>query len=175
MLKQELVFGEFLKERRNQLRLTVSQLASDIGYRNINKGIRRITAVESGHIDSELVAKLMMHLQVTQEDRDRCLNLEATARKLLIEKMPKFKPVIVWRAMPCIYVPVNLPEGLTEQQDMIAYAAEFSRERHGHCCLKLDYDLRYWINERGETGNADRTISNLPDVKPNLVKLLSNC
>lgn len=174
MLEQEIVFGKFLKERRNQLKLTTAQLASKIGYKNISKGIRRITAIEKGEIEPELTERLMTLLEVKTEDRAKCFENEALLRKQLIEKLPEFKPTIVWRAMACIYVPVEIPENITSQEGMLAYASELAKTRKSNCCLKLDYDLRYWINRDGEVGKADRRIENMPTAKPNIGVLLNN-
>lgn len=174
MIKQEIVFGIFLKERRTRQKITTRQLALTLGYKNINNGIRRITAIENGQTEPELTAKIMTALGVMPEDRDRCLEQESLQRKQLIEKLPKFKPVLVWRAMACIYVPVELPENLLNQQDMLAYASELARSRHSNCCLKLDYDLRYWINKQGEVGNPDRTMLNTPAAQPDIGRLFTN-
>lgn len=172
MLEQEIVFGIFLKDRRTQLKLTAGQLAAKIGYKNINKGIRRILAAENGKTEPELTAKIMAYLEVTAEDRAQCLSQEALLRKQLIKKLPEFKPTLVWRAMPCVYVPVKLPENITSHQDMLAYAAELAKTRRSNCCLKLDYDLRYWFNKNGEIGKADSRIENTPIARPNIGMLL---
>ncbi len=173
MFEQELVFGAFLKERRTSLKLTTAQLAAKIGYKNICKGIRRISAVENGETEPELTAKIMASLGITTEDREKCRKQEALFRKQLIEKLPKFKPVLIWRAMACIYVSVELPENIVNQQDLLDYAAELARTRHSNCCLRLDYDLRYWINKNGETGKADRRMENMPTARPDIGILLS--
>lgn len=175
MFEQEIVFGIFLRDRRTQLKLTAGQLAAKIGYKNINKGIRRIAAVENGKTEPELTAKIMAHLEVTEEDRAQCLSQEPLLRKQLIEKLPEFQPVLVWRAMACVYVPVKLPENITARQDMLAYAAELAKTRRSNCCLKLDYDLRYWINKNGEISKADNRMENTPTAKPNLGMLLHRC
>jgi len=57
MLEQEMVFGKFLRERRTRLSLTTAQLAAGVGYQNINKGIRRITAVENGEYRARVDCK----------------------------------------------------------------------------------------------------------------------
>ncbi len=174
MFEQEIVFGKFLKVRRKQLKLTIAQLVSKIGYKNISKGIRRIADIENGKTEPELTGKIMLQLGVTQEDRKRCEKQEALHKKQLIEKLPKFKPVLVWRAMACVYMSIELPENFTSQQDMIHYASEIAKTRKSNCCLKLDYDLRYWINKNGEIGKADRRIENMPTAKPNIGVLLNN-
>ena len=174
MLEQEMVFGKFLRERRTRLSLTTAQLAAGVGYQNINKGIRRITAVENGETEPELTAKIMAYLGVTSEDRHNCLEQEALYRRRLIEKLPKFKPVLIWRAMACIYLPVELPENIIDQHDLLAYAAELARTRNSNCCLKLDYDLRYWISKNGEIGKADRRMENMPKARPDIGLLLAD-
>lgn len=174
MFKQEIVFGIFLKERRAVLKLTQAQLAAMVGYSNITKGIRRISAIENGDTGTDLTEKLMNCLGVSPAERQRCLDHEDNFRRQLIAKLPDFKPVLTWRAMACIYVPVEIPEDITRPQEMLAYAAELARSRHGNCCLELDYDLKYWISKNGDISKADRRIKKLPRAKPDIGILLAN-
>lgn len=173
MLSQEIVFGKFLKERRNQLKLSQSQLAAKIGYKNINKGIRRIADIENGRPEHKLTKSIMSCLGVTSEDRELCAQKEALHREQSISKLPRFKPILIWRAMACIYVPVKLPENITQHKELIAYAANLAKAKNSNCCLKLDYDLRYWINKNGDISHADRRLENTPTAKPNIGMLLT--
>ena len=85
---QELVFGRFLQNRRKELELTPNQLALKLGYRNANKGIRRIAAIESGEIREEIINKIMKVLNVSEDDRLRCSEKEETYIDKLVSKLP---------------------------------------------------------------------------------------
>lgn len=162
MEKTEFVFGRFLKERRLAINLTQKQLADKLGYRNTNRGIRRIQKIEDGFIDSDLVCKIMQNLDVSNEERAKCCLREEACILEQIAKLPKFKPVLVWRAMACVYVEVKMPESLTTVDEMLEFASAYAKERKALCWLKLDYNLRYHINRDGEIAGPDRSISDLP-------------
>ncbi len=162
MEKTEFVFGRFLKERRKAMGLTHKQLAERLGYRNTNRGIRRIQRIENGFIENDLVGKIMQILDVNDEEREKCRQQEEAYLLEQIAKLPKFKPVLVWRAMACAYVDVKIPENLTTTGEMLEFASAYAKERKALCWLKLDYNLRYHINRDGEVSGPDSSISHLP-------------
>lgn len=165
LLRPKFVLGMFLKERREAMNLSRKQLAEKIGYKNTSKGIRRIETAEDGFIHPEILKKLVYCLNITENDLKRCEEEEEPYLRSLAAKMPPFKPVLIWRAMACLYIAVKIPEELTEREDIMAFASNYAKQRHSKCCLKFDYDLRYWINEEGEVPPADRSFTDLPFVR----------
>lgn len=172
MPTQELVFGQFLQNRRKTLKLTHKVLATKLGYSNISKGIRRIVDIENGKIHQSLISSLMITLGVTEENRALCNAREQIYIQDYVKILPKFKAVILYRAMACIYVPIEIPTNLRSAQAKLIYAIDFAKEKHAHCCLKLDYNLRYYINKEGGVSKADRRLYEVSWSKPNLGKLL---
>lgn len=159
MLNQELVFAIFLEQRRKSLQLTHKQLAQMLGYKNTNKGIRRIIAIEAGQMDNTLVPKIMKVLDVSEVERRKCLLGEQLFKKQELKKLPTFEPKLIWRAMACIYIPQILPKYLTSKASMIVYSKDFARTRNAHCRLELDYDYRYYISKIGEISKPDRRLN----------------
>ncbi len=173
MLKpQELVFGSFLEQRRIKLQITQAKLAQILGYSNVNKGIRRIKEIESGTIEESLVLKIMGSLNVSEHDRQKCALAEELSKKRLVKELAPFKPKLVWRAVGCIHFSDPIPNSLKQRSSIIAYAKKIAIERHRHCRLELDYDLRYYISPDGEISRADKRLFNNKSAKPGLGDLI---
>ena len=169
---QELVFGHFLQNRRKALKLTHKELALKMGYRNISKGIRRIIDVENGIIIESIISKLMVALNVTGEDRAKCKAKEDSYIQDYVNTLPVFKPVLVYRAMACIYIPIEIPNALGSVQEQIKFAIDVAQARHAHCWLKLNYNLRYHINKEGGVSKADRSLREVTGARPDIGKIL---
>ena len=162
MREIEFVFGKLLKDRRVALGLSPKQLAEKLGYKNVTKGIRRVNEAEEGCVCEDKLQEIMTFLNVTEADRARC---RIEQEKQILEKiktLPKFKPVLVWRAMACIYPQVKIPEELTTVEQMLEFASNFTRARKRLAWLKLDYNLRYHIGTDGSVSEPDRSVSPLP-------------
>ncbi len=160
--KPEFVFGHFLQERRKAMNLTYKQVAEKIGYKNISKGIRKIEALEDGFFHPVMATKVMECLGVTDQEWQQCLDEEERYLHEAIAKLPPFKPVLILRAFAACYLNIHLPADLTDHESMIAYAADYAKQRGCKCCLVLDYDLKYWITEKGEVPPPDRSIAEPP-------------
>lgn len=169
---QELVFGHFLQNRRKTLKLTRKELALKMGYRNISKGIRRIIDVENGIIIESIISKLMVALEIPEKDRIICNEKEQSYIQDYVNKLPEFKPKLLYRAMACVYIPMEIPPDLQSIEDVIIFASDYARERKAFCCLELDYNLRYYINKEGGISKADRKLCNVLGAKPNIGQIL---
>lgn len=167
MLKpQELVFGRFLEQTRKSQRIPQAQLAQKLGYKNINKGVRRVADIESGNIDETLINSIMQILAVSQEERQRCALAEQLNNKRLIKSLPPFEAKLFWRTVGCLYAVEPVPEYLQTKTAQINFARQFAKERHRHCRLELDYDLRYWISPDGNISMPDRRLVSDTSCKP---------
>ena len=169
--QQEMIFGRFLEEKRKNSGFSRKEIAQKTGYKNLNKGIRRIKAIEEGKIDEPLVQKIMTILEVAGLDREKCLLAEKLQIKREIKKLPEFKPRIIWRAMSCLYIPLEIPEYLTSKAAILNFARALARERKAHCRLELNYNLRYYIAPSGEVSKPDRRFHYDRPAKP----ALSSC
>lgn len=154
--EQELVFGRFLEQARKRQQLTQAQLAKKLGYINVNKGIRRIADIECGNMDRALTPAIMVILNVTEQERQKCLLAEELSKKRMVKSLAPFQPKLVWRALSCIHFSEILPGYLSSNSAKIKYAQNFARERHSHCRLELNYNLRYYFSPDGEISKPDR-------------------
>ncbi|MGI6444200.1 MAG: helix-turn-helix domain-containing protein [Candidatus Ozemobacteraceae bacterium] len=158
----EFVFGQLLKDRRIAMGLSPKQLAEKLGYTNIVKGIRRINVAEEGGARDNKLQEIMAILGVTEADRSQC---RIEQEKQILEKiktLPKFKPVLVYRIMACIYAEAKIPEELTTEEQLKEFAGNFARERKFKAWLKLDYNITYFINTDGKVSEPIRSIVSLP-------------
>jgi len=171
MVDQEFSLGALIAEKRKLAGLSRKQLAEKLGYKNLEKGIRRIGEMENGRFIEHITPQIMIILDISEEEREFCRQKDV---ELLIEtkmKLPPFKPLIIRRLMAALYQPIPVPEGMTNEE-LIDYAINLSIRDHLYLCLQLDYDLRYWINPKGLTFK-DKKFMGGPWAKPNIGKLIS--
>lgn len=161
--QQELVFARFLEQRRKSQKFSQAQMAQKLGYNNVNKGIRRIADIESGNMNEDLIPKIIAILNVTEEDRQKCLLAEELSRKRLVKRLPQFKPMLIWRALSCINCSEPIPDYLTSNPAKLFFAQNFAREKHRHCRLELNYNLRYYISPAGEISKPDKRLARLEE------------
>lgn len=173
MLKpQELVFGRFLEQKRKDLQITQRELAQMLGYKNITKGIRRITDIESGNMNDTLISELMTLLKVSEQDRQSCQLAEDLVIMRQIRKLPPFKPKLIWRAISCVHISEPIPDYLESKSSKVTYAQNFAKAKHCHCRLELDYNLRYWISPDGVISKADRRFVDKKSTRPDLGRII---
>lgn len=137
MQKSEFVFGKKIKERRIAKKLTQKELALKLGYKNIPRGIRRIDKAEAGWGENEIVKKIMVILGISAAERTACEVEEEKYLLAEIAKLPKFKPVLAWRAMACVYCHEKIPEELTTVEQMLEFASNFAKTRKRLAWLML--------------------------------------
>jgi transcriptional regulator with XRE-family HTH domain len=160
-----------LEKNKKNSGFSLKEIAQQTGYKNLNKGIRRIKELESGNIDEQLVQKIMSALEVVDLDRKKCQLAEELQIKREIKKLPEFKAKLFWRAMSCVYIPLKIPEYLTSRAAILNFTKDFARERKAHCRLELDYNLRYYFSPSGEVSKPDRRFNRNRPAKP----ALSSC
>ena len=171
MVNHEFSLGALIAENRKLAGLSRRQLAEKLGYRNLEKGIRRIGEIENGRFNEQIIPQIMKILDISEEEREFCRQKDV---ELIIEtkrKLPPFKPLIVRRLMAALYQPIPVPEGMTNEE-LIDYAINLSIRDHLYLCLQLDYDLRCWINPKG-VSYEDKNFMGGPWAKPNIGLLLS--
>jgi transcriptional regulator with XRE-family HTH domain len=144
--------GDFLRVERFKQGLSLGELARLVGYRNINKGIRRITALErTGMTKPDLLVNVAealnldweMVLDMAEGDRqERLREWESWANK------PQPMCMVV-RMMAAVYARKALPEGITTPEQAEAWACEFAREHRWRVCLVVSRRLSVWIDAFG--------------------------
>ncbi|MFO7735355.1 MAG: hypothetical protein R6W70_03955, partial [bacterium] len=130
--------------------LSQKQVAHALGYRNVNKGIRRIQHMESGVITESLVIPICNLLDIPPAARDDFLRQDCRREMRRRKELPPFKPRLIRRVFAACYIRVALPDRLTTESARIRFSSRFAADRQNSCCLMTDYNLRYWFTPTGE-------------------------
>jgi hypothetical protein len=153
-----------IESKRKQQQLSTIQLAVRLGYKNINKGCRRIEDLEKQGISSRaFLEAVSRELKIAPE-----LVQEATSK----DDENKQKRFEEWAAQPQplrlfakgpIPVQIPLPAGCVSECEAIIFAREFAQRRGIKVCLVLDRRQSLWIDPTGTTHQTEAS----PE-KPNI-------
>ena len=167
MNNQQKFLGKLLEKRRKEQGLSKKEMVLKLGYLNINRGIRRVNAIENGEVIREVTVKMMRILGVTQEEMATCEKKQAE----WIDSLPPIKPYIVVRIIPAIYLNADVPQHLTEEE-MVEYAIALSKRQNRYVCLQYARAKRYWINPNGSY-TIDTELQGGPSMSMDLSKILT--
>ena len=145
----------FLKKRG----LGRRQVAERMGYRNLNRGMRHVTAWLRGealpcaaHIDL-----LAPALEVPRAELEALVRRDAAAvaeeARRRRARDPRFYLTVRYAA--AIYVTEVLGEGLDEQAALAAAAARAAQVGR-RCCLSAPSSRCYWLSATGALEDVDR-------------------
>jgi hypothetical protein len=145
--------GSFIRAERVGRGLTLGQLASLVGYRNLNRGARRIICLEqSGTARPDLMAHVAEALaldravveRLAYEDRQERLRAwEAWVN----EPVPMF---LVVRLIAAVYVRKGLPLEVMTKEDAETWACNFARQHRCCVCLVVSRRWSVWIDADGQ-------------------------
>jgi len=145
--------GDFLRSERLKQGFALGDVARLVGYRNINKGVRRIMALErTGAGKSDLLVNIAstLHLDwmtvesLAEEDRQqRLCEWEAWVN----EPVPM---ELIVRVMAAVYARHSLPAEVTTPEQAEAWACEFARDQRRQVCLILSRRHSVWIDAEGQ-------------------------
>jgi hypothetical protein len=145
--------GDFLRAERFKQGLSLGQLARLVGYRNLNKGARRILALErtgTGKVD--LVVNVAETLNLDWMAVERLAEDERRERLLAWEAWVS-QPVsiqLVVRMMAAVYARKVPPAEVTTPVEAEAWACEFARQHGCRVCLVVSRRLSVWIDADGQ-------------------------
>lgn len=132
--------GNYFRDLRCELGLSLGQLARLVGYRNVSKGANKICRFErDGVVTEELLANLAEALSIDlliveglmeQDRQERFLEWEAWVN----EPVPMF---LIVRHMPAVYARKPLPASITTHEQAEAFACNYAREHRMKVCLAL--------------------------------------
>lgn len=144
--------GDYFHCERKCRMLTLAQVARLVGYRNINKGVRRLLLFEQkGFIKTDLLVKvaeaLHMDWQIIEElaDDDRQERLrawEAWANEPVPMRM-------VVRLAAAVYRNQEIPPEITTQEQAETWACDFAAKNQKQVCLVVSRRLSVWIDQYG--------------------------
>jgi transcriptional regulator with XRE-family HTH domain len=138
--------------------VSLSQLARQVGYRNVSKGCRRIgTFEQTGQVTDDLLMKLAHALGVRA----------ATVKELKYRDHQEWErwvaepiePFLVIRVFSAAYCRRSLPNEITDLEQAEAWAAEIARQVHKRVCLVWSRREMTYLDCNGqvEQRSADST------------------
>lgn len=141
------ILGNLIEKRRLQFRLTRKALAKLLGYSNLGRGIWQIEQIESGKI-SEPVTKIIEILKITASELKWCSDEEIRLKNEYRAAQPPFTPHIIRRFTAAVYSKIAVPDNI-KPPDLLNYASNLARELKSELCVRLNYDLCYWVEIDG--------------------------
>lgn len=156
--------GTFCRDRREELGLTLGELARMLGYRNVNKGVRRILQLErEGTVKEDLLVKLAEALGIDLPTIERLMDQDYSEylrgwEQWVNEPQPMF---LVVKLMPAVYAKKDLPAEVTTSEQAEAWACEYARQDRLRVCLVVSRRLSVWIDAEGNVeGRTEATPDN---------------
>jgi hypothetical protein len=140
--------GIYVEDARRGKNLSRQVLAGRIGYKNLNKGARRIEQLEQqGAVDENLMHKIITELELDPTEIEAKIELDRKAfQSFLDEPVPMQMTV---RHMAAVYSSHPLPEEIKTPGQAKAYASDYAVKYHLKVCLILSRRFSYWIDESG--------------------------
>ncbi|MEE4262837.1 MAG: helix-turn-helix transcriptional regulator [Desulfobacteraceae bacterium] len=151
--------GNYVRSERQKAGLSRQQLASMVGYKNLNKGARRIEQVElEGPFDKAIFWGIAEALGLDHAEIEiRTRNDHENHEKYLDEPI-QMKMIV--RLMAAVYTAHYLPTKIRSKEDAMAYAREYATINHAKVCLILSRRFSYWIDESGKGFMKETTKEN---------------
>lgn len=157
--------GQYIKARREQLRLRRSDVARLLGYENVSKGSARLHSVEEGRWASRdflvrLMGILQIEPQVVQDliDRDR-QEYVAEWNRWADQPVPMHAAV---RYVPGFFAGIDLPGDVTTPEQAVAWAVETAKRLNKKVILVVSRRVSWTVHENGV---ADGPFNATPDEK----------
>ena len=148
--------GQYLAEQRHARGLTPQQLAHLVGYRNVDKGGRRILALER---EARTVGNLLDRvIEALELDRGYVQSLVADDRRAYAEAWEHWAseaitPELRFRPIAAVWCLTPIPKDLSKD-DMIAYAKERATRTGWIHVLVVSRKEEVWCYPDGRTGTV---------------------
>lgn len=145
--------GRYIKQKRVEKNINTADLAKRMGYKNTNKGVRRVIDLErEGVVHPDVLNKIVKALEL---DKDHINALIKKDRQELEEEFEKWvsepiKPYYILRIIPTIYSSYDLPINFPTEEQSIEYVAGIAKEKQKKALLCLSRRENVSINEKGE-------------------------
>ncbi|MBN1197419.1 MAG: helix-turn-helix transcriptional regulator [Candidatus Aminicenantes bacterium] len=127
------ITGRFFQKKRLEKGWTLPDLVGRIKNWNLNKGCNRVIGFERGEndLDPEILQRLAEVLQIRAEEMECIRHEEEAAVKAAFAawRARSGENQFYYRAMACVFVRQAIPGHLRTDDEVIAFARRFSRER----------------------------------------------
>ena len=154
----------YIKQERVRQGLNYAEVFKKIGYKNLNKGMRRIIDLErEGVVHPEVLEKIITALSLDQDYIDILVlkNREDYEKEFESWLSEPIEPYYTLRMMPCIYLSYDLPGNLSTEKEAAEYVAKITKEKQVKAWVNLSRREKIYITEKGEIrGKIKTTIDN---------------
>ena len=144
--------GNYLKEKRLKQKLNTAQLAGKIGYKNINKGMRRIIDLErEGRVNSEILRKIIYTLKLDEDIINKLIRKDREAYEADLERWLN-DPINMYytiRVMPAVYLSYDLPSNITSEDEAVEYVSAVAKDKKCLAWLSLSRRETLFIDQAG--------------------------
>ncbi len=152
--------SRFVKQERIKQGLGYAELSRKMGYKNFNKGMRRVIDFESdGEVHPDILNRIVNALEL---DQDHINALVLKDRQEYEEELEKWvsqpiEPYYTLRMMPTIYLSYDMPGNYPTEEQSAEYVAKIAKEKHVKAWLSLSRREKIYITEQGEVGGKIKT------------------
>lgn len=154
----------YIKTARIEQKISYSQLALKMGYKNITKGMNKIISLErEGIVYPEILKKLIRALKLNQERVNKLIIKDRLEYEKEFEQWVNEPVKISYtiRAMPAVYLSYDLPDKITSEEQAIQFVVEIAKKKRLKAWLNLSRKEKVYITEKGGvTGKIKTTIDN---------------
>lgn len=146
--------GQYVRRQREKLGLNRGQVAQQLGYRNISKGIRRIVDLENeGVCELQLWGKICQVLPLGPVQVKEARQRDWQAYQERLDEPVPMQLIIRW--MPAVYSSVELPpKAAGDPAEAEEFARQVALERKKKVCLVVSRRLKVWIDENGKSSKT---------------------
>lgn len=140
--------GRYVEENRRKSGLSRQKLAGLTGYKNLNKGARRIEQLEKeGICDPNLFQRIVAVLDLDPKKIEAKVESDQRDFEAYLDEPVPMEMIV--RLMAAVYARHPLPEDVKTQAEAIEYAVDYAKKHHMKVCLVLSRRYSYWIDESG--------------------------
>ena len=142
----------------------MSDMARRLGYSNLSKGCRRISAVEDGGPANppDLPSRIVEILGISDETVKQMLHRDFEMWQAWLNEPVAMRMVI--RLMAAVYSPHTIPPSITTADEAEAYARQIAKERRLKVCLVLSRRVSVWIDNDGSIVARTEAEAGLPNM-----------
>ncbi len=164
--------GDLIRGERERRGLDLQRMAQLIGYKNLEKGARRIACVERhGKPEGSVRAKLISALGLGAVSSKAIASDRAEQERAFQYWVnTPIEPEMIVRCLPGFYLSRPLPfETRRSSIDMEEFARDFAKVRGCMVCLKLSRRESVWIDSSGRIYSRSEATPDDPVNSPAMV------
>ena len=144
----------YIKQERLKKRLNYADLSRLMGYKNINRGMRRIIDLErEGKAHPEILKKITEALGLVEDIVDELIQQDKEEQQREFEEWVNASPMrwhLIIRWIPAVYGERDIPDNIKTEDEAIEYAVGVAKELKSMIWLVLSRKVNIHIDENGD-------------------------